>query len=193
VLWATDWSGRTYCRTSSCVEEFKKIRKTESENHRKELRAQWYQDHKEEVLSKQRERRKYNAEQDKAWKSAHREQINQHIRERKQVDPVYKLKCQARTTIYKSFARTGNAKSERCEEITGLPIGELVSYLNKTYEKTYGKKWDGIEPVHIDHIVPLATANSESDVYRLCHYTNLQLLTAQDNLSKGSRYAKVEI
>ena len=37
---------------------------------------------------------------------------------------------------------------------------------------------------HIDHIVPLATAQTEEDVIKLCHYTNLQLLTAKDNLEK---------
>lgn len=193
ILWATDGSGRTYCRSSSCSEKFKEIRKRESEENRKELRAKWYQDHKEEVLAKQRERRRYDSEKDKAWKAAHKEQINQHIRERKQADPIYKLKCQARTTIYKSFARTGNVKSERCEKLVGLSMDEFVTHLKETYEKTYGHSWDGIEPVHIDHIVPLATAQNEEDVMRLCHYTNLQLLTAQDNLAKGSKYAKVEI
>ena len=151
----------------------------------REYQAKWYQRHKPELTEKQRKRR-----HDKAWKAAHKEQINQHIRERKQADPIYKLKCQARTTIYKSFARTGNVKLERCEKLVGLSMDEFVTYLKETYEKTYGHPWDGIEPVHIDHIVPLATAQSEEDVMRLCHYTNLQLLTAQDNLAKGSKYAE---
>lgn len=156
----------------------------------REYKRQWYQDHKAEISARQRERRHSNAEKDKAWKAAHKEQINQHIRERKQADPIYKLKCQARTTIYKSFTRTGNVKSERCEKLVGLSMDEFVTYLKETYEKTYGHPWDGIEPVHIDHIVPLATAQSEEDVMSLCHYTNLQLLTAQDNLAKGSKYAE---
>ena len=40
---------------------------------------------------------------------------------------------------------------------------------------------------HIDHIIPLATAQSIEDVKRLCHYTNLQPLWAQDNLRKGAK------
>lgn len=155
----------------------------------KEYKRKWYQSHKAEISARQRERRRNNNESNKAWQASHREQINQHIRERKQKDSVFKLKCQARTAIYQSFKRTGHVKQNRCESITGLKIDDLVSYLCDTYEKTYGKKWDGVEPIHIDHIIPLATAQSEEDVKRLCHYTNLQLLTAQDNLMKGSKYA----
>lgn len=181
-----------YVRTGNgkckdCFEGERAERKRASEEHRKELRARWYQDHKSEVSEKQRKRRHSDAEKDKAWKASHKEQINQHIRERKQADPVYKLKCQARTMIYQSFARTGNVKQERCESIVGLTIDNFIDYLRGTYEKTYGKEWDGVEAVHIDHIIPLATAQSEEDVKRLCHYSNLQLLTAQDNLKKGSK------
>ena len=31
------------------------------------------------------------------------------------------------------------------------------------------------------------TAKTEKDVYRLCHYTNLQLLNAKDNLIKSDK------
>ena len=41
--------------------------------------------------------------------------------------------------------------------------------------------------IHIDHIIPLAKAKTEEDVYTLCHYTNLQPLWAIDNLKKGSK------
>ena len=45
-------------------------------------------------------------------------------------------------------------------------------------------EYNGTQKVHIDHIIPLATAQTEYDVYKLCHYTNLQLLNAEDNLKK---------
>lgn len=44
-----------------------------------------------------------------------------------------------------------------------------------------------LKKVHIDHIIPLATAKTEEDVIKLCHYTNLQLLKGEDNLSKGDK------
>ena len=182
-----NWNFDLCCKSPACIQKCKEERKARSEQHKKELRARWYQEHKAEILAKRKNNRKYNAQKDKEWKDTHKEQINQHIRERKQVDPVYKLKCQARTMIYQSFARTGNVKQERCESIVGLTIDNFITYLEGTYERNYGKQWDGVEAVHIDHIIPLATAQSAEDVKRLCHYSNLQLLTAQDNLKKGSK------
>lgn len=41
---------------------------------------------------------------------------------------------------------------------------------------------------HLDHIIPLASANTEEDIIKLNHYTNFQPLWAKDNLSKGCKY-----
>lgn len=144
---------------------------------------------KERVVLSDEEKLKRKRESQKKYRDNHRQQINQYVRERKKADPVFKLECQARNTVYQSFARTGNVKPNRCEDVTGLSIDGLCTYLVGTYKDNYGVEWDGNEPVHIDHIVPLATAKTEEDVIRLCHYTNLQLLTAKDNLKKGSTYA----
>lgn len=40
---------------------------------------------------------------------------------------------------------------------------------------------------HVDHIVPLNSANTEDELYKLCHYTNLQPLWASENISKGDK------
>lgn len=47
--------------------------------------------------------------------------------------------------------------------------------------------WDnyGKNGWHIDHIVPLCSAQSVEDLIRLSHYTNLQPLWAQDNIKKS--------
>jgi hypothetical protein len=47
--------------------------------------------------------------------------------------------------------------------------------------QNYGKHW------HIDHIVPLISSKSVKQIKRLCHWTNLQPLTAFENISKGSK------
>ncbi len=43
------------------------------------------------------------------------------------------------------------------------------------YNGEFGYGWD------IDHIVPISTANTEDDIIRLNHYTNLQPLCSKIN------------
>jgi hypothetical protein len=46
----------------------------------------------------------------------------------------------------------------------------------------YGKnKWV------IDHKIPLSSAKNIDDLYSLCHYTNLQPLSWEDNMKKGNK------
>ena len=47
--------------------------------------------------------------------------------------------------------------------------------------------WDNHGEWHIDHIVPLRLADNEEEMKVLCHYSNLEPLSAFDNMSKGGR------
>ena len=124
--------------------------------------------------------------QDKRYREKHREELNKKQLQRKENNPIYKLKCNLRGMIKNSFRRRGFKKKQKGEEIYGCTVNELIEHLIKTYEKNYNEKWDWkyLKNVHVDHIIPLATANTEKDVIKLCHYTNLQLLKAKDNLEK---------
>lgn len=102
-------------------------------------------------------------------------------------DKIYKLKMQVRHLIYHSFTRRGYSKNSRTYQILGCDFNTFIGYLLNTFKENYGYEWDGKEPVHIDHIIPLATAHTEEEVIKLCHYTNLQLLKAQDNLDKSDK------
>jgi hypothetical protein len=61
-------------------------------------------------------------------------------------------------------------------------------YLEKQFAP--GMTWEnyGIDGWHIDHIIPLSSAKGDLDqLKKLCHYTNLQPLWAEDNLKKSNR------
>lgn len=102
-------------------------------------------------------------------------------------DLVFKLKMDIRNSIYYSFERKNYSKKYSCEKIIGLKINDFIAYLLNTFKENYGYEWNGVEKIHIDHIIPLATAHSEDEVIKLCYYTNLQLLKAKDNLTKHTK------
>ena len=72
-------------------------------------------------------------------------------------------------------------------KILGCDYQFFISHLLKTYKNNYGIDWDGIVEVEIDHIYPLSKAQTEEEVIKLCHYSNLQLLTKEDNRKKRDK------
>ena len=47
--------------------------------------------------------------------------------------------------------------------------------------------WENRNLWHVDHIIPLSSAKTEEELVKLCHYTNLQPLWAEDNLKKSNK------
>lgn len=123
----------------------------------------------------------------KEYRIKNRNKINQQVLNKKRNDYIFRLKCQTRNVLLNSFKRNGKIKSEKTEKILGCDLEYFVNYLLQTFKNNYGYEWGKKEPVHIDHIIPLATAKTEEEVIKLNHYTNLQLLKAEDNLHKGTK------
>ena len=67
----------------------------------------------------------------------------------------------------------------------GCTWKELRCHMESKF--TEGMSWANRNLWHIDHIIPLASAKSIEEVIKLCHYTNLQPLWAEDNLKKGAK------
>lgn len=99
--------------------------------------------------------------------------------------PLYAMKVRARGRIYLAIKNNGYLKKSKTSDMLGCNWSELKSHLELRFSD--GMTWDNRELWHVDHIVPLASANSEDDIIRLCHYSNLQPLWAQDNLRKGTK------
>ena len=47
--------------------------------------------------------------------------------------------------------------------------------------------WNNYGDWQVDHITPLASAQTKEDLVKLCHYSNLQPLWAFDNRVKGAK------
>lgn len=65
----------------------------------------------------------------------------------------------------------------------GCTRSELYAHIERQFRK--GMCWSKYRQWEVDHIIPLSAAKSAAELVRLCHYTNLQPLWKQENISKG--------
>jgi len=106
-------------------------------------------------------------------------------RARRKEDTLWALKDRLRTRCYLALRTAGYGKDTSTEKLLGAPWTVIKERLESLFEE--GMSWENRSEWHIDHIVPLASASSKEELYRLLHYTNLQPLWAVDNLRKGAK------
>ena len=199
---------KEYCKTHKDVIKkinYRKYIKNKDKYHQKAMEKReerkiynkkYYREHKEYY---KKYAKKYGLEHrtqlndyNNNWKNKNLDKVKEYYKNNTlkiKQDPILKLKNQLRNMIKDSFKRKKYKKSKKVQEICGCSIDDLINYLIMTYEQNYNVKWDWkyAKYVHIDHKKPLKYATTEEDVIKLCHYSNLQLLKAEDNLKKGSK------
>jgi hypothetical protein len=168
-------------------------------------KKKWRENHREDYLRQAKETRlrhldrvkaykkKYNQENkdkkkkwDKKYRESHKEHRNAYQRNRMENDALFRLKHQIGSLVRQSLKKKGYKKDSKTSEIIGCDYETLLAHLKKTWVKNYGFEWNG-ETYQIDHIIPLAVAKTEKDVIDLFYYTNLQMLTPDDNLEKRAK------
>jgi len=98
-------------------------------------------------------------------------------------DPIFVLKDSVRRRINEALQNIGKVKNKKTEEIIGCSFGFLKAYIESRFND--GMSWDNRNLWHIDHIVPLSSAKTATQILKLNHFSNLRPLWAKDNLSKG--------
>jgi len=106
---------------------------------------------------------------------------------RKKTDPIYKLIRITRSRINNFLKNNKITKQNKTFDIVGCSPEFLKEHIEKQFIE--GMSWELLgQRIHIDHIIPLSSANTEEEIYKLCHYSNLQPLWAEDNLKKSNKY-----
>lgn len=143
----------------------------------------YYEENKDEINAKIRQDRKDNPEKyTKTRKRAH---------EKAKIDPLYRIKVSMRGRIGSVCKKLGAVKSKNMANILGCEYDIFIKHIERQFKPIM--TWENYGEWQIDHIVPLAIAKSESDVYLLCHYTNLQPLWAIENIKKGNKILPVQM
>ena len=157
---------------------------------------EWRENNKElkkELDKKYREENKEKLHaQTKEWAKNNRKYLNEHInnynKKRRQSDPIFKMISNLRSRLHGSLKSKKWKKNTKFAKYIGCSLDELKEYFENLFLPNMS--WGNQGEWHIDHIVPLASAKTEEELFKLCHYTNLQPLWAINNLKKGDRMPK---
>jgi hypothetical protein len=150
-------------KNSEMLKEYmSEYRKNNSEKVRERIKA-WEKNNKEYVLTKKREWTKRTIEN----------------------NPIYNFSILVRRNISMSY-KFGK-KPLKTEAILGCTITEFRNYIESKFKEGMTFENHGRNGWHLDHIIPLSTAESEDEILKLCHYTNFQPLWEKDNLRKSNK------
>lgn len=174
-------------------EERKEYNKEYNETHKEELKL-YRETNKEEISEYAKEynitHRVEKAKNYNKYYNNNKAKIREYEKIRRQTNILCRSSKSLRCLVAAAFRNMGFEKNSRTHKILGelydictdyLILTGFANYDDFTIEDFLAGKY------HIDHIIPLSTAKTIEDVIRLNHISNLQLLTAADNLSKSDK------
>lgn len=164
-------------------EKIKEKRKEYYEKNKEKFKEYYKnnEDHYKKYYESNKERKK---EYDKEYREKNKERKNEYFNNKRKEDELFAVSVRCRCRIRQFIRQRGYKKTSKTFEMVGCTPEQLLEHLHKTWYDNYGTEYNG-EPVHIDHIIPLSSAKTEEDIYKLCHYSNLQYLKPEDNLAKS--------
>ena len=103
-------------------------------------------------------------------------------------DPVHILTQRLRYRLKKVLKYTGTKKTLSAIRLVGCSSSELLAHIQSTFKP--GMTWENRRMWHVDHIKPCAAFDlTDVEQQKQCfHYTNLQALWAEENMSKGKKF-----
>ena len=163
-----------YQETKQTILDYQKKYREENLGKIKERKKKYYNINNKEILDKNKIYRKNTKNIRNIYES-----------KKKKNDPIYSLLCGMRSRLCNYLKMCGITKKNKTFDIVGCTPQFLKEHLETQF--TDGMSWDNRSEWHIDHIIPLSSAKTEDELYKLCHYENLQPLWAEDNLKKSNK------
>jgi len=157
----------------------------EYRKNNKEKTKQYYNKNKEKLKAYHKEWHENNREHIKEYKEKNKQKRNKENFIRMRKDALFRIKHNTPSLIRDSLRKQGYSKNTKTYSILKCEFSFFLSWLNG--KASNGYKY-GMKDLHIDHVIPSSLAKTEEEVLLLNHYSNLQLLTAYDNLYKNNRF-----
>lgn len=199
--------GSHYYLCKPCEKTYDHVRLKDPKvrQRRKETHKAYHVNNKETIQAKARNRyhanidveraksrRKSSTPQSKAnqkkWQKENAEYLRAYYRNKRATDPLHKLSANLRNRMGIALKTKKFKKSHKLAQYLGCSLEELVAHLEKQFQP--GMSWDnygkGSDKWNVDHIIPLASANTPEELIKLSHYTNLQPLWQPENMRKSA-------
>ena len=174
--------GRKYC--TGCNQE-----KDYSEFHkdRKYLRSNCKECHNAEKRNNYLNKRDYYTKKMSLYDSTAKakQKRSERRKERKKNDPIFKMQSVYRSRLQKALS--GWCRSKASMDLLGCSWEDLKEHIQKQFQD--GMSWEnhGLKGWHVDHIIPLSSAKNLHELEKLCHFSNLQPLWAEENIKKSDK------
>jgi len=172
---------KSICRV--CVKNVKKIYTKNNKKKIKDYAKEYNEINKDKLKEKRDEKKEERVIYGKKHREKNKEKINDRIKlytkSRRKTDSLYRLKLSVKSSVKRHIK---GFKSKKTTEIIGQDYKEFQDYLGAEYQ----------EGTHLDHIIPISWAINKDEIYTLNHYSNFQILTAEENMAKSNKYCKSE-
>lgn len=131
-----------------------------------------------------KKRQKNNREWEKKFKEKNGCSYRAYL---EKLNPKFKAVSCLRKRLLDSLKRNEWKKTTKFSIYIGCTKDFLIEHLESKFQT--GMTWEnhGLYGWHIDHIIPLSSAKNQEELYKLCHYSNLQPLWAKENILKSNK------
>lgn len=172
----------------------------------KSFQKKWYENNKDTIKIQKKKYKELNGDKLKeVWKKyrdnnkeklsinrkeytkKNREKLNLYMVNMRNDNPILKLSHNLRSRI-RQFLKTKNlTKHNKTFIIIGCTPQELKEHIEKQFVDDMSWENYGYYGWYVDHKIPLDFGKTEEEILKLCHYTNLQPMWCNDNLSKNNK------
>jgi hypothetical protein len=109
------------------------------------------------------------------------------VKNRLKSDENFRIAYNLRTSIAHVTKQKGFYKKSKLKYILGCDLNFLKNHLKQTFVKNYGREITEFDCVEIDHVIPISSAQTVEELYKLNHFSNLQFLLRSDNRKKSAK------
>lgn len=199
-----EWRKKNKAKISDQNKKYREAHKAEAKAYHKA----WRDKNRDHLNEQQREKYKENPQAFKErkdryiashieevkesrhrYKVENRQKYTDYQRNKRQSDPVYKFRSSFTHLMSLYRRRKGYTGNKGTWEMVGCDFDTFLAYIQGQFTEgmTIENYGHGKGCWNIDHIVPISTAQTDEDIERLNHYTNLRPMWATDNYRKSKK------